>query len=559
MVRHKIYGVFQVDKSMWLLAAFRRAFSGRRCSRPSPITRPSRLLIASAVGLLSGSFIQAIPPEEPKPRPPSKPESLSPQSLFARVSPSVFVVRATGQDQGEVMQGSAVAVAADRVATNCHVVKYSPRIRVSRGETSWNATLLRADRQHDLCLLDVPGLNARPLPIRKSESLAVGEKVYAIGAPEGLELTLTDGLISSLRYFEEGRIIQTSAPISHGSSGGGLFDVEGKLVGITTFQVKDGQNLNFALPGEWLSGLAAGGHPTAQQESDEALALFARGVKELEQPGRTDQVESAARDFKEAIRLNPGIWGSWAGLGGALNILGRTDESIAALREATRLAPRIAEADYAWCVLSNAYEKAGRFTEALEAAQQALRLNERGSTCWSQLGMVFSDLGRHSEAIDACSRATKLEPGNASGWSNLGMAFRNASRFAEAVEALRTAIRLDPNIADTWYLLGSVYIRLKQYSAASDALETSIRTDPSYVLAWRWLSFAYQNLQQMDKALAAAREAVRLRPNDPIDWYGLGVVYSSRGENEKAREVYKRLKELNSEQAEDFFARYIRP
>jgi len=90
---------------------------------------------------------------------------------------------------------------------------------------------------------------------RASSSLAVGERVYAIGAPEGLELTLSEGVISGLRDFDGAHVIQTSAPVSPGSSGGGLFDAHGHLIGITTFSMKEGQNLNFALPTEWVDAL----------------------------------------------------------------------------------------------------------------------------------------------------------------------------------------------------------------------------------------------------------------------------------------------------------------
>jgi S1-C subfamily serine protease len=76
--------------------------------------------------------------------------------------------------------------------------------------------------------------------------------VYAIGTPQGLERTLSQGLVSAMRETSEGTVIQTSAPISPGSSGGGLFDTQGQLVGITTFQTKTGQNLNFAIPVDWL-------------------------------------------------------------------------------------------------------------------------------------------------------------------------------------------------------------------------------------------------------------------------------------------------------------------
>jgi hypothetical protein len=82
----------------------------------------------------------------------------------------------------------------------------------------------------------------------------VGEKVFAIGNPRALEVTLSEGLISGLRgeWADGSHVVQTTAPISPGSSGGGLFDAEGRLVGITTFQRRDSQNLNFALPSDWI-------------------------------------------------------------------------------------------------------------------------------------------------------------------------------------------------------------------------------------------------------------------------------------------------------------------
>ena len=86
--------------------------------------------------------------------------------------------------------------------------------------------------------------------IRKFDDLVVGEKVYTVGAPIGLERTLGEGIISGLRKFEGEKLIQTSAPISSGSSGGGLFDTRGNLIGITTFLLYEAQNLNFAIAAE---------------------------------------------------------------------------------------------------------------------------------------------------------------------------------------------------------------------------------------------------------------------------------------------------------------------
>jgi S1-C subfamily serine protease len=92
----------------------------------------------------------------------------------------------------------------------------------------------------DEVLVPVPGM-------RHYEDLHVGEDTYSIGAPRGLERTLGQGIISGLRQIRGQRLVQTTTPISPGSSGGGLFDRSGNLVGITTFKLKESEGLNFAI------------------------------------------------------------------------------------------------------------------------------------------------------------------------------------------------------------------------------------------------------------------------------------------------------------------------
>lgn len=176
--------------------------------------------------------------------------------VFGQASPSVFIVLA--QMPGNAMsQGSAVVVAPGLLATNLHVVAGSERIQVGQSTSSLEARLEASDAAHDLALLRVTDVSAPPATFGDSGAVRVGETVYAIGSPRGLQLTLSEGIVSALRDPGHGRgtMIQTTAAISPGSSGGGLFDAGGRLIGLTTAQVVDGQNLNFAVPVEWLAGL----------------------------------------------------------------------------------------------------------------------------------------------------------------------------------------------------------------------------------------------------------------------------------------------------------------
>lgn len=180
--------------------------------------------------------------------------ALGMEDLFAKLSPSVARIN---MYNGNTMMGtgSGVALGGNEIITNCHVALAGSRLQVKFGQDSYDATVAVADEERDLCKLSVKGLNAPAAVIGASGELRTGQRVVAIGAPHGLDLTISDGIVSSLRPLEGGTLIQTTAPVSPGSSGGGLFDSAGRLVGIVTFQMRSGQNLNFAAPAEWIGSM----------------------------------------------------------------------------------------------------------------------------------------------------------------------------------------------------------------------------------------------------------------------------------------------------------------
>lgn len=172
--------------------------------------------------------------------------SLNPEQVYAKASNSVVVVNVPNA------QGSGVVVAPEIVLTNCHVTK-NGNISVNYQQERWPALLIASDRKLDFCILRVPGLPAAAAPMGPIVEVAPGQRVYSLGSPRGLDLTFAEGIVSALRN-KNGfplPIIQTTAPISPGSSGGGLFDEYGRLIGITTFFGAESQNLNFAMPVEF--------------------------------------------------------------------------------------------------------------------------------------------------------------------------------------------------------------------------------------------------------------------------------------------------------------------
>lgn len=233
--------------------------------RPAAPRAPAAPQVVSTVV----TSVEAAPPGA-QPATPAAPAArpLGGEQLFAQASASIVRVNALGPGGEPLAFGSGVVVDAGSVITNCHVVRRGAALSVRHGRDAFDASVALADEAHDLCRLAVPGLAAPPVRIGSVAGLRVGQKVYAIGSPQGLDLTLSDGMVSSLREGPDGTFVQTTAPISPGSSGGGLFDESGTLVGIVTFQMKAGQNLNFALPADWIGTMSA----TAARESPPAEA-----------------------------------------------------------------------------------------------------------------------------------------------------------------------------------------------------------------------------------------------------------------------------------------------
>ena len=224
----------------------------KRLAEQRPKSKTTKQMQAQPPVLLVDTSGSALPAWNiPSPKPSSVLQSpLTPTQLFAKVSPAVYALAALGQTPRQITsRGSAVAVSPKEAITNCHVVANSKSVMLANAATTLRAEVVSADPSTDRCYLRVVDGELAPVPgIRDYASLAVGEAVFTIGSPKGLVNTLGNGLLSGLRTSDgEAEYIQISAPVSEGSSGGGLFDDRGNLIGVTTFTVRDSQNLNFAI------------------------------------------------------------------------------------------------------------------------------------------------------------------------------------------------------------------------------------------------------------------------------------------------------------------------
>jgi len=360
--------------------------------------------------------------------------ALTPSEVFEKVKDAVLVVKVLDAQGISKSQGSGVILPNGKVATNCHVVRNGKSFQVGRDEKFIPATLHAVDLDTDLCLLEVNGISAKPAVLGQAATLKIGEAVYAVGSPKGLELSLSNGIVSQLRGAAP-PIIQTTAAISPGSSGGGLFDAEGRLVGITTFYFEDGQSLNFALPVEWLANI----------QPDKKQAVKGRSLTDW--AARTMALE-ARRDWQGLL--------NWC-------------------RQWTRADPGNASA---WYSLGVAHMNLKHYTDAVEAYRQALRIEPDNAFIWNNLGFAYGNLDRNADAVEAYREAVRIEPDDATAWYNIGTAYQKIKRHTDAIDAYRVALRIKPDYASAWGNLAIAYALSDNRAAALQAVRELRRYDP---------------------------------------------------------------------------------
>ncbi|MBC7928999.1 MAG: serine protease, partial [Rubrivivax sp.] len=339
------------------------------------------------------------------------------------VKPSVVSVITYNSADEVALTGSGFFIRPGQVLTNLHVVEGASRVEIrtfeGKGKTYAVTGLSDVDEDGDLAVLSVEMPSERARVAETTLALPEeGERIFVIGNPLRLEGSVADGIVSAVREVPSlGRIVQITAPISHGNSGSPVFNMRGQVVGIVTIRVMNGQNINLALGSQRFASLRGAARPIGFDE----LADRAKGAQKM--PG-------AASDWYYRSGLNS-LW------------LGNYDSALGYFETAVNKNPSRAEG---WIQVGFCKVKQGKNQDAIRAFERALRLKPSSYEAINKLGDAYYHAGNYYKALEYYKQAVTLRPDMAEGFYNLGLAYLELGDHAAAAQQSRALKTLDAEL-----------------------------------------------------------------------------------------------------------------
>ena len=324
-------------------------------------------------------------------------------------------------------------------------------VKTAQGKVYPITRIVAEDKEGDVIriLADIPVKDIKPLSLSSSIP-EVGERIIVIGNPFGLERTVTDGIVSAVREISAfGNIIQITASISSGSSGSPVVNMKGEVIGVATFQIVEGQSLNFAIPSERVAKLTPSKGETLAEWKEGGVEKRLASTEELYYTGIiflwTEAYEKALPYFKKAAKKNPRYAEAYFYIGYCNGNLGRYTEAIKAFKQTIRIKPDYAEVHYS---LGWVYFKLGRYPQAIKACKQAIRIKPDYVEAHYNLGWVYFKLGRYPQAIKAFKQAIRIKPVDAKAHYLLGLAYLLNGDKGSALEEYEILKKLDKDLSN---------------------------------------------------------------------------------------------------------------
>ena len=325
----------------------------------------------------------------------------------AKATATLTAIDANGK---QLLTASGIFISGDgQLVTNYHVIR-DEKMRTIFAKLKTGAMyelkgIVGISKKYDLALLQFDAKEVPYVTVNPHICVEAGETVVTIGSPQGLGDTISEGVVSNPSRKSEGvDYIQFTAPISPGSSGGGLFNQKGYIVGVTTMSLSGTavENLNFAVPVKYIEAATSGNDVEFTSNSPEFF--YSEGVIYSDR----EEYDKAEASFKNAISLDSEYKNAYTKLGDLYYDTRHYDQEMSILQEAATLFPNDAEIQSS---LGGAYEDKGRYDDAIAAYERAISIKPDDKDSLYYLCLLNMIIGKNDTAAGYISPLTKLDAG----------------------------------------------------------------------------------------------------------------------------------------------------
>jgi len=420
------------------------------------------------------------------------------KSIFRDISPAVVYIT-TRTANGEEYLGSGFIVHSQGVVvTNYHVVSLAKDINVmlKDGTTYPVGYIVAYDALRDFCILKINETDLSTVALGDSNNIETGESIYCIGNPLGLEYSFSSGMLSGTRQDHEVKYLQFTAPISPGNSGGPLLDSKGQVIGIVTFCMVEGQNLNFALGINEIKPYIT---TVPLMDLDKFVNSSMRDsdyhVSKAGDFYRAGNFAQALSELDQAIKLDPGNLLAYLERGIVYFGMSNYAQALDNLNLAIQIYPNADAYDWRGTV----YEKLNRNEEALADYNRAIQLNPQKAIFYNNRGFMYHKLGDVEKTLSDLNRAIELDPGYAEPYNGRGNVNLDRGRFDQALADFNRSIQLDPAYGDAYVSRACLYLIKHNYDQAISDFNSSIQIDPKNLTYYLFRAMGYYLKKEYNK------------------------------------------------------------
>jgi|GEM_PF-85322 len=521
--------------------------------------------------------------------------------LIKKVSPSVVVI-VTFDDKGEVLaQGSGFFINKQGdIITNYHVIEgaSSAEIKTAEGDIYHIDSILSQNIESDLVKLSIESHKNNIAPLSLCKDIPeVGEQIAVIGCPLGLEKTVSTGIVSAVREIPHfGEIIQIDAAISPGSSGSPVVNMKAKAIGVATFQILEGQNLNFAIPTKKILHLSQNKVlqlSELQTIDKKKKMLYVTSYDSLMEEQYADcdkeDYEASITCLEEKIKKNPNDWLAYLLIANYMTLLERPEDEKEALKQGKIILGKQSEKDpnnpVIHCFLGDfcgelkepekskeEYEKAILCYEymieknpndyrayreiaeiyywelddvnaSIETYKNALRVNPYSANLYLGLAEKYASWKVHNskEAIIAYKKALELQPDNIQTCYSFAEYLPTLGMYDEAIKLNKHIIEINPEEWRAFKNIGSIYYsKLEDYPKAIEYYKQAIKLEPANTLLSDRLASVYEKMGKYQDAVEVYKQVILLEPNTSKNYGSLAEIYYKLGNYQEAIRFYKK-------------------